>query len=372
MESKQNKKLCVLLLFGGRSAEHEVSVRSAFNVARAVDSTKYDLLLVGIDRNGRWVLVDGRSFFDMHRVVPYTEKDEVILPPVCGSRMLVPVHAAGKRTERFGPIDIVFPLLHGSFGEDGTLQGLLRLCDVPFVGAGVLGSAVGMDKDFMKRILKEAGIPIPRFSVLRWCDRKDLPSAARGIGLPLFVKPANLGSSVGISMVKDEQELEDAVEKAFGYDTKIVIEEAVRGREIECAVLGNESPVASAPGEIVPSGDFYSYEAKYIDEDGARLIVPADLKEQEAEKVRRLAVESFLVLGCEGMARVDFFLKSDGTVLVNEINTIPGFTDISMYPKLFEETGVPQTELIDRLIRLGLERYEREKTLRRDISQSGG
>jgi D-alanine-D-alanine ligase len=362
------KKPVVLLVFGGRSAEHEVSVRSAENVHGALDREMYDELLIGIDRRGRWVLIDDPDFFRSNSVVSYHEEKEVYLPPVPGNRMLYMVQGEGK----IGPVDIVFPLLHGSFGEDGTLQGLLKLCDIPFVGASVLGSAVGMDKDFMKRLLREAGIPIPRFKVLHWYDPDDIPLLKKELGFPLFVKPANLGSSVGISKVRNDEELRKAIERALEYDTKIVVDEGIEGRELECAVLGNESPVASSPGEIIPTHEFYSYEAKYIDEKGARLMVPADLKPAMAEEIRKLAVKSFLALGCEGMARVDFFLKGDGSVLVNEINTIPGFTSISMYPKLWEEAGVGPTELVHRLIVLGFERFERERTLLRSISSSGG
>jgi D-alanine-D-alanine ligase len=360
-------KPMVLLLFGGRSTEHEVSVRSAENVKNALDREKYDLLLIGIDKRGRWVLVDDPDFFRNNSIVSYEEMSEVYLPPVPGSRTLTMV----RKDRRLGPIDVVFPLLHGSFGEDGTVQGLLRLCDLPFVGADVLGSAVGMDKDFMRRLLREAGIPVPRFRAFRWCDPIDTALLRKDLGFPLFVKPANLGSSVGISRVQGEDEFKTAVEMAFCYDTKIVVEEEIVGREIECSVLGNESPVASVPGEIVPVHEFYSYEAKYIDEEGARLLVPADLKASEKERIQRLAVESFFVLGCEGLARVDFFLKNDGSVVVNEINTLPGFTSISMYPKLWVESGIAQSELVERLIALGFERHEREKRLLRSFSLPG-
>jgi D-alanine-D-alanine ligase len=358
------EKLRVLLLFGGRSAEHEVSVRSAENVQRALDRDRYELLLVGIDRRGRWVFIDDPDFFRSNSAVLSREEQEVYLSAVPGNRMLYLV----QQKAPIGPVDVVFPLLHGSFGEDGTIQGLLKLCDIPFVGASVLGSAVGMDKDVMKRLLRDAGIPITKFSVLHWHEPVDLSLLKKELDFPLFVKPANLGSSVGISKVYDEAGLLTAVQRAFDFDTKIVVEEAVQGRELECAVLGNELPIASLPGEIIPTHEFYSYEAKYIDENGARLLVPADLMAAEAEEIRRLAVESFVVLGCEGMARVDFFLKTDGGVIVNEINTIPGFTNISMYPKLWEEAGVSQTELVSRLIALGLERYEREQRLLRSIS----
>ena len=287
-------KTGVLLLFGGRSTEHEVSVRSAHNVYDALDREKYDIFLVGIAKKGLWSLIEDPDFFRKDSVVSCDRGKEVCLVPAPGNRSLRMV----KTGESHGPVDVAFPLLHGSFGEDGTIQGLLRLCDIPFVGADVLGSAVGMDKDIMKRLLRDAGIPVPRFRVFRRTDRIDPSLLDDDPGFPLFVKPANLGSSVGISRVRERNGLRAAVEKAFRYDTKIVVEEEVLGREIECAVLGNEAPFASVPGEIVPADGFYSYEAKYIDEEGARLIVPADLEPSQKEEIRRLSVESFTVLGC--------------------------------------------------------------------------
>ncbi len=368
MESSNNKtrRPILLLLFGGKSAEHEVSVRSAENVAAAIDGKKYDLRLAGIDKKGRWVLIDDPGFFKKHAVVPYRREKELFLLPD-GSGTLWSLF--DRRP--FCTVDIVFPLVHGSFGEDGTLQGLLQLAGVPFVGSGVLGSAACMDKDFTKRLLRDAGLPVGRFLVFRFCDPRDPVAIRDALGFPLFVKPANLGSSVGISRVQGEEELAQAMEHAFRYDSKILVEEAVTGREIECAVLGNEAPVASVPGEIVPADGFYSYEAKYIDKEGARLVVPASLDEQEADRIKSLAVRSYEVLGCEGMARIDCFLLPEGGLLVNEVNTIPGFTSISMYPKLFEATGVGACELADRLIRFGIERHERQKKLVRALERSG-
>jgi D-alanine-D-alanine ligase len=265
-----------------------------------------------------------------------------------------------------GRIDVVFPVLHGPFGEDGTVQGLLKLADVPFVGASVLGSAVGMDKDVMKRLLRDASVPIPKFLVY---DRQpiDFTEVKRYLGLPLFIKPANLGSSVGIHKINDEKTFAAAVADAFLYDKKVIFEEFIQGREIECSVLGNDNPIASVPGEIVPQHEFYSYEAKYIDEQGAELIVPAKLPKDIVKRVQELAVRSFKVLCCEGMARVDFFLKNNTDVIVNEINTIPGFTRISMYPRLWQESGISYTELIDRLIELAIDRHRKEKKLRTDF-----
>jgi D-alanine-D-alanine ligase len=268
--------------------------------------------------------------------------------------------------QRLGWLDVIFPVLHGPFGEDGTVQGLLKLANVPFVGAGVLGSALGMDKDVMKRLLREAGIPIARFiATSRYSSEEiDFDYAQGRLGLPLFIKPANLGSSVGIHKVKDREGFERAVSDAFNYDNKIVIEEYIAGREIECSVLGNNNPIASVPGEVLPRHEFYSYEAKYLDENGAVLEIPAKVSAEISDSMRQLAIRTFSVLCCEGMARVDFFLRNDSEIIVNEINTIPGFTEISMYPKLWEATGVSYRDLIDKLIELALERFEREKRLK--------
>jgi D-alanine-D-alanine ligase len=266
-------------------------------------------------------------------------------------------------------VDVVFPVLHGPCGEDGTVQGLLKLTAVPFVGAGVLGSAVGMDKDDMKRLLRDANIPLAKFLVFekRSAKRIDFAHVKRILGLPVFVKPANLGSSVGISKVGNRQQFAPALTEAFRYDNKILVEENIGGREIECSVLGNDRPIASVPGEITTAHNFYSYEAKYVDESGGRLLIPAPLPNRLVNTIQELALKTFNVLCCAGMARVDFFLRNDGEIFVNEINTIPGFTKISMYPKLWEASGISYPVLIDRLIRLALERSRQEKNLRTSV-----
>jgi D-alanine-D-alanine ligase len=263
------------------------------------------------------------------------------------------------------PVDVVFPILHGTYGEDGTIQGLLKLAGIPFVGASVLGSAVGMDKDVMKRLLKEDGILIADFLVFNRMFQEEInfENIKNQLGLPFFVKPANLGSSVGVSKVNDEVQFKKAINEAFKYDNKIIIEENINGREIECSVLGNNDPIASLPGEVLPSHEFYSYEAKYIDENGAALKIPAQLPKKIVNNVQALAIKSYKALCCEGMARVDLFLNDDNEIIINEINTIPGFTNISMYPKLWEASGISNAELIDRLIQLAIERYESEKRL---------
>jgi D-alanine-D-alanine ligase len=358
-------KICVGVLFGGQSAEHEVSLLSAKNVIEAIDRNKYDVVLVGIDKQGEWHLRDAATFLlhahDPARIQLHGAIESVALVPRKEGKQLVGF--AGSLMEK--SVDVIFPVLHGTYGEDGTVQGLLKLAHLPFVGAGVLGSAVGMDKDVMKRLLRDAGLPIARFLVVPrfQLTHTTFDAVVGEVGLPFFVKPANLGSSVGISKVRRQEEFLPAVEEAFRYDHKILIEEYVKGREIECAVLGNECPVASLPGELIPQHEFYSYEAKYLDEDGALFRLPADLPPQQTGEIQRLAVEAFRVLCCEGMARVDFFLSEEGRPYVNEINTIPGFTNISMYPKLWEVSGLSYTQLIDRLIQLALERFERDRRL---------
>jgi D-alanine-D-alanine ligase len=378
------KKINVGILFGGRSAEHEVSLESARNVYQAIDRDKFNPVLIGIDKSGRWLLQEDSRFLlngDQPREIrPGGGGSPISLAPCSGGTLALldeGGNAAGTRREGAGVpvLDVVFPILHGPFGEDGTVQGLLKLAGIPFVGSGVLGSALGMDKDVMKRLLRDAGIPIGKFLVLR--SHEKIPSyreAVEVLGSPLFVKPANMGSSVGIAKVHGPEEYQSAVEEAFRYDSKIVIEEFIKGRELECAVLGNEEVMASVPGEVIPRHEFYSYDAKYLDEHGAALVIPAELSEDLSGRVRELAVRTFTVLCCEGLSRVDFFLReTDGAcgaggaagadILVNEINTIPGFTRISMYPKLWEAGGISYTELITRLIELAIRRFEKERNI---------
>lgn len=320
---------------------------------------------IGIDKTGRWFLNRAEQLLPESNTQGLAEvKDQdafVALIPEGRGELTRP-----SQPGSLGAVDVVFPVLHGPLGEDGTVQGLLKLADVPFVGPGVLGSAVGMDKDVMKRLIRDAGIPTPDFvTVMRFqAPSLDANSVIERLGLPLFVKPANLGSSVGISKVHEKSELADALVKAFQFDDKVLIEAFGGKREVECAVLGNEHPESSIPGEVLPLHDFYSYEAKYLDEKGAVLKIPAELSEAQVKEVQALAVQTFQVLCCEGMARVDCFLTEDEKWLVNEVNTIPGFTRISMYPKLWEASGVSYTALIDKLIQLAIERYEREQKLK--------
>lgn len=359
-------KINVGILFGGKSVEHEVSIQSAKNIYDAIDKEKYQVRMIGISKDGQW-LID-HSF--AHGIVP-----EVVAPvtddkeELAGSGIFDDQQTMSFcKKEIFKDLDVIFPILHGPFGEDGTVQGLLKLANIPFVGAGVLGSAVGMDKDVMKRLLRDAQIENARYFVLNKFNGENKNPGFQEIeselGLPLFVKPANLGSSVGISKVHNEEEFLQGVEEAFKYDHKLIVEETIQGREIECAILGNEKPLASIPGEVINLKGFYSYDAKYIDEDSSLLEMPAKLSSAEVELIQKTAIKTFQVLSCEGLARVDVFLTSKGKVLVNEINTLPGFTKISMYPKLWEISGISYTDLIDRLLSLALEKFKRDQALK--------
>jgi len=363
------EKIRVGILCGGRSGEHEVSLQSAKNILEAINKEKYDVALIGIDKKGEWSFYDPLNFLvnahDPQRIQLSDTSESLALVP--GKSGYLSVGPENKKT--LSAVDVIFPVLHGPYGEDGTVQGLLKMADIPFVGAGVLGSALGMDKEVAKRLMREAGLPSAKFEALRRHQLKNISfeEIVNRIGLPCFVKPANLGSSVGINKAYDREGLERACQEAFQYDHKIIIEEFIKGREIECAILGNEEPVASVCGEIKPQHDFYSYEAKYIDENGAILSIPADIGETVSKEIQRLAVEVFKITCCEGMARVDFFLAGNNEIYINEINTIPGFTRISMYPRLWAASGLPYSELISRLIQLAIERYERDKTLKTSL-----
>jgi D-alanine-D-alanine ligase len=362
-------KIRVGILCGGRSGEHEVSLQSARSILEAINREKYDVALIGIDKKGVWSLYDPLNF-----LVNPDDPEKIRLSDKSESLALVPgeprhLTAGPENKKSLGAVDVIFPVLHGPYGEDGTVQGLLKMANIPFVGAGVLGSALGMDKEVAKRLMREAGLPTAKFETLPRHQLKNISfeEIMNRIGFPCFVKPANLGSSVGINKAYDLEELERACQEAFQFDHKIIIEEFIKGREIECAVLGNEEPQASVCGEIIPQHDFYSYEAKYIDENGAILSIPADISGSVAEEIQRLAIEVFKMTCCEGMARVDFFLTDDNRIYINEINTIPGFTRISMYPRLWGVSGLSYSELISRLIQLAIERYERDSKLKTSL-----
>ena len=356
------------LLFGGRSAEHDVSCLSAANILRALDPDRYDVVPIAITRDGRWLLADrgngagtGASSLEIPRDAP-----QIALIPGGGGALLI--LGGDSRAPQPLSLDLVFPVLHGPNGEDGTIQGALELARVPFIGSGVMGSAASMDKDITKRLLRESGVPVAPFLVASAQTLPGYHEAAERLGArDLFVKPANMGSSVGVSRARSEEEYRRACAQAFRYDIKLIVERSVAGaREIECSVLEYPSGElrASPPGEIVPSDshEFYTYDAKYIDPDGARLYAPADLPPALALRVRALALDSFRALACEGLARVDFFVTPD-TVLVNEVNTLPGFTAISMYPKLWEAEGMKPETLMDILIAHALARHARRGTL---------
>lgn len=365
-----HEKLHIAILFGGRSGEHEVSLRSARSVIEAIDRQRFEVCLIGIDLEGHWHIIEEEQF---HRLAA---RPMAVLTGDGIDVTLLPAPDQGRLHTRAGVgvtlprIDVVFPVLHGTFGEDGTVQGFLDLADVPYVGAGVLGAAIGMDKDVQKRLLQAAGLPIVPFvtaTSFQW-ERQTTETRHRALslGLPLFVKPANLGSSVGISKVAEAGQLDDAVALALRFDTKIVIERGLDVREIELAVLGNDEVRVSIPGEVCPRDHFYSYEAKYVDEDGAKLLIPAPLNSDQIRAAQALAERVFHCLEGAGLARVDLFLeRRTGTLYVNEVNTIPGFTSISMYPKLWEASGIPYPELISRLIELALARHAQRQRLQR-------
>lgn len=336
------------LIFGGQSAEHEVSLQSAQNVLAAIDRDRFTVFPIGIDKGGRWWTFTSEDCF-----VNAHDPATIALNPATRAPFPLSRLEPSARNER--PFDVAFPLLHGPYGEDGTIQGLFRLLGIPSVGGSVLGSAIGMDKDVMKRLLRDAGIPIGKFISITGPNDIDIDTVTADLGLPCFVKPANLGSSVGVSKVNDEAELSDALALAFTHDQKVLIEEAVIGRELECGVLGDRDPQASAVGEVIPTHEFYSYEAKYLDEQGAGLVIPAEIDATTTTRVQELAIDSFRALEGRGLARVDCFLSENGELLVNEINTMPGFTKISMYPRLFAEAGVSYSELVTRLIELARE-----------------
>jgi D-alanine-D-alanine ligase len=377
------KKLRVGVLFGGRSGEHEISLRSALTIISSMDPARYEIIPIGIARDGRWRLrADAISLLKQsapklhalgHGGIP------VSLPPYPYRCSLQPaaiekdIHLAKSSHQNgtLGPLDLVFPVLHGTYGEDGTVQGLLELAGIPYVGAGVLGSAVGMDKDVQKRLLRESGIPVVRYFSLTRAeadhDRRRARLLADQLGYPIFVKPNALGSSIGINRVISPEALSAALKDAFQYDRKVLLEAACEGREFECAVLGNDYPQASVVGEIVVHRRhrFYSYESKYVDPRGADVKIPCNLPQAVSDRIRELSAAAFKVLGLRGMARVDFLARADlAECFVNEVNTIPGFTAISMYPKLWEATDLPLPRLIDRLIELALEEHQQRAELK--------
>lgn len=352
-----DKKLNVAVIFGGKSGEHEVSLMSATNVIKAMDRAKYNIHMIGITKSGRWMAYKG----DVEKIQDGSWEKEA-----CEGKREDTVELLFSgffKGDKASSIDVVFPVLHGPNGEDGTVQGLFELLDIPYVGCGVTASALGMDKAFSKLIFKSHGIPVGAYNVfMKQYIQRDIDIVMNGIeeefDYPVFVKPANMGSSVGISKAHDRAELSQALLEAIKHDRKVLVEASIKGREIECAVLGNDNPIASGVGEIIPSHEFYDYVAKYFDGDNSKIIIPADIDREKQEEIKEYAVKAYKALDCEGMARVDFFIdEADGSVYLNELNTIPGFTRISMYPKLWDHAGMSYSKLIDMLIELSIESY---------------
>jgi len=358
-------RIRVGIIFGGMSSEHEVSLQSAKNILDALDRERFEPVLVGIDKQGQWHLSQPDTFLinadDPARIALHPSGTALAVRPGAGQAQLQPVDASTA----LGQIDVVLPIVHGPLGEDGALQGLLRMANLPFVGSPVLGSAAAMDKDVAKRLLRDAGLPVAPWVCIRRHEAASVGVQAliAQLGLPLFVKPANQGSSVGVSKVKQAGEFADALQLALRHDHKVLVESAVVGREIECAVLGNDLPHASVCGEVVVHDEFYAYDTKYINPDGADVVVPAAIDGDAQARIQQIALQAYQVLECAGMARVDVFLTADGQIVINEINTLPGFTRISMYPKLWGASGLGYTALITRLIELALERHAADRAL---------
>jgi len=367
----EKKRLRIGVIFGGRSGEHEVSLASAASVIRALDPAKYEAVPIGIAKDGRWL-----AGTPAQKMLPEVLRagQRVMLPGDPSIGALVPM--GGDGAARLG-VDVVFPVLHGTYGEDGTVQGLLELAGLPYVGSGVVGSAVGIDKDMQKRLFLQAGIPVGDFVAFprsEWegSRARVLKLLQKKFRFPVFVKPTNLGSSVGMTKVHNRAELPAALDLAAEFGQKIIVERNITGREIEVAVLGNDAPEASVPGEIIPHREFYDYAAKYL-EDGTQLVIPAKLKKAEVRRFQEYAARGFRCLECRGMARVDFFLESKtGRIYLNEVNTIPGFTSISMYPKMWEASGLPYTKLIDRLIELALDEHREKQRTKYSIELPAG
>lgn len=363
------QKKNVGIIFGGKSTEHEVSLQSAKNIVDAIDKDKFNVTLIGIDKNGIWHLNESTHF------LLNSDNPSLISLHQSGRNI---AFIPGKNEEQIiefqdktlSQLDVIFPIVHGTLGEDGSLQGLLKMVNLPFVGSQVLSSAMCMDKDITKRLLRDAGLNITPFIKLAKKNRKNISFeiASSQLGCPLFVKPANQGSSVGVNKVTSPEEFEAALEMAFTYDNKVLIEQGIDGREIECAVIGNDEPSASVCGEIELEDSFYSYDTKYINDKGATVTIPANIPDEISEKIREISIKAYEVLECTGLARVDVFLTKNGEIFINEINTLPGFTNISMFPKLWEVSGLNYSDLITRLIELAIEHHENDAQLKNTVS----
>ncbi|TCO78743.1 D-alanine--D-alanine ligase [Marinisporobacter balticus] len=357
-----NKRINVAVIFGGKSGEHEVSLMSATSVIKAIDKKKYNVLPLGITKEGSWMIYNGPIEKIESGEWEVAAKKQLEQNPNNNILSIMPL--GGKKSKLAELVDVVFPVLHGPFGEDGTIQGLLEMADIPYVGAGVLASAVGMDKVYTKQIFKQAGLPVGKYIVIMRKDfRENKETAIRlveeNFQYPIFLKPANLGSSVGISKAHNREELIKGLEMAAKHDRKMLVETFINGREIECAVLGNDDPKASVAGEILPSHEFYDYNAKYFDDGNSKIVIPANIPKEKELEIREMAVKAYTAIDCSGLARADFFLEKETMkIYINEVNTMPGFTKYSMYPLLWKETGLSYDQLIDQLIGLAIERYE--------------
>jgi len=352
----------ISIIFGGRSSEHEVSIRSAFNIYKSMDKNLFDIILAGISKQGTWYILSEKNLTESVALIDSELNHHT---PITMISLYGKPYILNLTTHEKISFDCAFPIIHGTNGEDGTLQGLFKMLNVPFIGCGVLGSALCMDKEYMKIAMSFSGIPNSKFQVLHKNEKYNFAEISKNLGLPFFIKPANAGSSVGVHKIKTEADFNLKIQDAFQYDHKIIAEEFIQGREIECSVMGlNQSPQAATPGELVIKHEFYSYEAKYLDDNGAEIIIPAQLTEAQSEKIRQLAVKTYTALSCDGMARVDFFMRPDESLIVNELNTLPGFTKISMYPMMWQAHGLNYSDLITKLIDLAFKKYNFDKEIK--------
>ena len=358
----------ILLIFGGRSSEHEVSVNSAKNIFKAIDKSKFEMVLAGISKQGTWYRLSEEQLNTVASINDndFDKKQCVALVSYFEKPTLIEMESHVRHS-----IDAAFPIIHGTNGEDGTLQGLLKMANIPFVGCDVLSSAINMDKEFMKQALTSGGVPNSKYMVLHRSEKPSFADITKKLGLPFFIKPANAGSSVGVHKVKSEAEFADKIKDSFSYDHKVIAEEFIQGQELECSVKGlNSSPVASVAGELIVKHEFYSYEAKYLDDNGAEIVIPARITPEKMKEIQAMAVKAYQVSACDGLARVDFFLQPDGRLIVNELNTLPGFTKISMYPKMWEATGLKYSDLITELVNYAFEKFELDSTKKQNYINS--
>ena len=360
VENVGDMKKKILLIFGGRSSEHEVSLNSAKNIFKAIDKTKFETILAGLSKQGTWYRLTEDQLLIATQIndAEYSKNQCVALISYFGKPTMIEIESKARYE-----IDVAFPIIHGTNGEDGTLQGLLKMAGLPFVGCDVLSSAINMDKEFMKQALTSGGVPNSKYMVLHRREPKAFEEIKLKLGLPFFIKPANAGSSVGVHKVKSEIDFAEKIKDSFLYDHKVIAEEFIQGQELECSVKGlNAHPVASIAGELIVKHEFYSYEAKYLDENGAEIVIPARISPEKMKELQALAIKAYQVSACDGLARVDFFLQPDGRLIVNELNTLPGFTQISMYPKMWEATGLKYSDLITELIGYALEKFDLDST----------